>query len=61
MEFNREIWTLFLIYAIAIPASVYWLVASALHPGADGRAALASVLGLGGLAFAMWRWWVRRA
>jgi hypothetical protein len=56
MEFNREIWMVFSIYAIAIPASVYWLVASAVHLGADGRAALGSVVGLGGLALAMWRW-----
>jgi hypothetical protein len=56
MESNREIWTLFLIYAIAIPASVYWLVTSALPLSADGRAALGSVVGVSGLAFAMWRW-----
>jgi hypothetical protein len=45
-----------LIYAIAIPASVYWLVVSTLQLGADGRAGLGSVVGFGGLAFAMWRW-----
>jgi|HubBroStandDraft_4_1064222.scaffolds.fasta_scaffold01185_4 hypothetical protein len=56
MESNSEIWTVFLIYAIAIPASVYWLVVSTLQLGADGRAALGSVVGFSGLAFAMWRW-----
>jgi hypothetical protein len=48
---------LFLINAIAIPASVYWLFVSALHPGAYARSALATLVALGGLSLAMWRWW----
>jgi hypothetical protein len=36
---------------------VYWLFVSALHPGAYARSALATLVALGGLSLAMWRWW----
>jgi len=57
VEFDKQIWKLFLINAIAIPASVYWLLVSVLHLGAGARSALATVVALGGLSLAMWRWW----
>jgi hypothetical protein len=57
MEFNRELWAMFLMNAVAIPATVYLLLANALHLGAYSRSVLATSLILGGLALAMWRWW----
>jgi hypothetical protein len=50
-------WKAILIYAIAIPVIVYWLVSSALHLDADSRVMLAAVVSMGGLGLAVWRYW----
>jgi hypothetical protein len=62
MEVNREIWTVFLLNAFAVPAVVYFLIANALHLGVDARGLLATIVAMSGLGLTMWRWWraVRR-
>jgi hypothetical protein len=50
-------WKVILIYAIAIPAAVYLVVANTLNLGADGKEMLATVVGLGGVGLAVWRYW----
>lgn len=45
-----------LLYAIAVPATVYWVIAAIFKLGPDGKGMLAAVVGLGGLGLAMWRW-----
>jgi hypothetical protein len=62
MEVNKEIWAVFLLNALAVPAVVYLLVANTFHLDGDARGMLATVVEMGGLGLAMWRWWsaVRR-
>jgi len=57
MESNREIWTVFFLNAIALPAIVYWLIANTLHLDGDSQIVLATVVGPCGLALTVWRWW----
>lgn len=52
---NRQVETM-LLYAIAIPAAVYWVFATTFELGPDGKGMLGTVVGLGGLGLAMWRW-----
>jgi hypothetical protein len=54
---NKEIWTVFLINAFAVPAVVYLLVANTLHLDGDSRVVLATVVGPCGLGLTVWRWW----
>jgi hypothetical protein len=62
MESNREIWTILLLNAFAVPAAVYLLVTNTFQLDSEGRFVLATVLGPCGLGLTMWRWWsaVRR-
>ena len=62
MEVNKEIWTVFLLNALALPAVVYLIVANALYLDGDSRVVLATVVGPCGLGLTAWRWWsaVRR-
>jgi hypothetical protein len=54
---NKEIWTVFLLNAFAVPAVVYLLVANTFHLDGDSRVVLATVVGPCGLGLTMWRWW----
>jgi hypothetical protein len=54
---NKEIWTVFLLNAFAVPAVVYLLVANTFHLDADSRVVLATVVEMSGVALTIWRWW----
>ena len=53
-------WLTLLFYAVIIPAGVYFVGAHTFHLGAAGKMALATVVSLGGVALAAWRYWSAR-
>ena len=55
MEFTKEMCSVLVINAIAVPALVYWLLANALHLERVSRGMLATALELAALGIVVWR------
>jgi hypothetical protein len=56
VEFTKETWMWLVINAIAVPATVYWVLANALHLEGVSRGNLAAMLELAALGVVVWRW-----
>jgi hypothetical protein len=54
-------WLTMLLYAVAVPAVAYLVIVQAFHLSAAGRTALATVVSLGGITLAAWRYWSVRS